>query len=214
MPDGRGFTAVLSEIPGILWEKTLEAFGGSVPIYEKVLRVTARLLPENIARLEDLYETAVPESLELYSLEAHGLKGVLRNIGAYELGETSYCLELLSKENDLAACAKIHPGFIRELTAFSNELSRILSDPNRAVKHGDASGVLKALPTLMQAAEAFDGDSALKALSRLRRFTYGEDIDRTIADLENMFERFAFGEALKLVEKLRELVETNGQHGV
>jgi len=181
-------------------DKALAVVGGSAKTYERMVRVSVRLLPANIARLDGLIGTDLPS----YAIEVHGIKSVLNNIGAYKLGMIAARLEELSKSGDFDACNEIHFEFIERLTEFSDSMSVLTDQAEPTDKpEGDRPFLLEILPKLAEAADYFDSVLALEILAPARGHTYGRKTDKTIADLESAFERFDFDTAAELLGKIR-----------
>lgn len=201
------FVDVLKSVPQLSVDKALAIVGGSVNTYERIVRLSTRLMPENIARLGDLFDTDLPN----YAIEVHGIKGVLNNIGAYELGMKAFELEERSKNGDLKSLKELHPGFIDELGEFSDSMSALIDKTDVSDKaEGDLSLFGDTLQKLIEAADYYDSALALEILSSVSGCTFGQEIDKVLEELTRAFEGFDFDKAAELLERLKVLMETRG----
>ncbi|MCL2095395.1 MAG: Hpt domain-containing protein [Oscillospiraceae bacterium] len=167
--------------------------------YERVIKLSVRLLPGNIALLNGFLDDPAR-----YAVEAHGIKGVLNSIGAYKLGEIARRLEECSRCGDLSARGPLHDEFCVRLLAFTDRAAVIINSIEPADKpEGDPACIARVLPMLRAAAERFDSALALEILSSVDRCTYGQPTDRTLEKLARAFERFDFDRAAALLETLK-----------
>ncbi len=191
----------LREISGLSVDEALSSVGGVVKIYERIIRHTARLLPENIDKLDMLVETDVP----LYQIEVHGIKSVLNNLGAYSLGEKAYELERLTQDGVAdESCKRIHLAFRKELSELSNALDVALNggDGERNKPEGGRELIVKALPKIRNAIDAFDATAACEFLLMVKKFSYGEELDALLEDLERSLERYNYEGALEVIRRI------------
>jgi len=117
------FTEKLREISDISVDETLKLLGGA-GVYKKAVALCARTMPDNTARLTKLLKT----DLSRYSLEVHGIKGVLKNIGAYGLADAADELEKRSKEGNLEECVRLHALFEPKISEFTQRLAEVASE--------------------------------------------------------------------------------------
>ena len=195
------FVETLRTIPGLSVDKALVVVEGSKQSYERIVKLSVRLLPDNIKRLDH----CLAEDLPGYAIEVHGVKGVLNNIGAYELGKAAYELEERSRNGDLEACKQLHSGFINQLNEFYDRITVIMSEAETLHKpEGNITLLSEALPKLLEAADFFDSLRALEILTDAGKCFYGKAVDQLLENLSYAFEQFDFDRALELIEKLKE----------
>ena len=194
-------TEALAHISELSLEKALAVVNGSKNSYERIIKLAVRLLPENINDLNN----AINSDLSLYSIEVHGIKGVLNNIGAYGLGETAYQLETLAANGKTSSCVELHRSFISSLTRFIEKVTPLLdnADGSNIREEGDFGVFAETLPALERACEYFDSALALDTLDQLGKMDFGEEINNFVADAANAFERFDFDVAAGFLEKLK-----------
>ena len=171
------------------------ALGGQTT-YKKTMRISLKLLPENVEKLETYIDT----DLSLYAIEVHGIKGVLNGIGAYSLGNEALALENLSKAGDGDACKMKHPAFINEVKAFLKAALPLLGEEEKLP--GETGKLSEAILPVKQALEAYNGLLALELLAPLVGYTYGQPTDTLLAELASACEHFDFDKAAENLPKL------------
>jgi HPt (histidine-containing phosphotransfer) domain-containing protein len=166
--------AILQSIPGLDVAPALDAMGGLVDVYIDTAKLMARLLPERIEKMDKYVES----DIKAFMIEVHGLKSVLKNIGASELGNSSTWLENAALENDIPYCAKEYPAFRAGLVELMDNLNDAFPK-KAAVAKGtqDLALLIKALSEAKAAAEDFDRDKALELIAPHADFTYGAETD-------------------------------------
>ena len=177
-------------------DKACAALGGHAA-YEKTVRLSVRLLPENIEKLETYIDT----ELSRYAIEVHGIKGVLNGIGAYSLGEESLVLENLSRVGDWDACKMKHPAFIGEVKAFLEAVLQMFGEEEK--QRGETGKLSEAIPSVEHALKVYNGLLALDLLSPLAGYTYGQPTDALLTELVGACERFDFDKAAEDLRKLK-----------
>ena len=101
--------ARLKRADGLDVDSALEAMGGLEDVYLDTVKLTARLLPERVERMDRFINT----DRNAFTVEVHGLKSVLKNIGAAALGSSAAQLERATIENRMSYCAECYPVFRR-----------------------------------------------------------------------------------------------------
>lgn len=201
------FLKMLREVQGLSAGKAISAMGGAADTYEGIVKLSVRLLPENIGKLNE-FLNASPND---YAIEVHGVKGVLNNIGAYKIGEVAQKLEDLSKNGDMEACRQIHPGFISALTEFMDSVTAIIDKTESSEKlEGDISELISIMPGLEEAVEFFGAANALKLLESIRGYSFGDDIDGMVEDVTRAFEDFDFDAAEDYLTIMRRALKIDG----
>ena len=84
-------------IPGVDTERGLALYGEDMDIYLSVLRSFVSNALSNIDKLRNVSEESLPE----YAINVHGMKSISANIGAENLREAAFNLEMLAKSGDL-----------------------------------------------------------------------------------------------------------------
>lgn len=97
---------ILDSLQGISVEDGLRNCGGNKNAYIRVLNTFAA--SNLLAGLEEYLEKKDPQN---YSVIAHSIKGACRNIGALEVGDIAYDMELAGKNNDMEYLQTHHKEF-------------------------------------------------------------------------------------------------------
>ena len=105
-------------IPGIDTERALNLYDGDEDIYLIVLKSYV----SNIPAVLDKIRSVSAETLNAYSISAHGIKGTSANIGAVELQEQAAELEKSAKAGDLAEVLAKNQNFIRDVEKTINNI--------------------------------------------------------------------------------------------
>ena len=194
--------AALCMIDGLDVRTALDAMSGMVELYLDTVKLTLRLLPERVDKMDDF----VNSNLSGFAIEVHGLKSALRNMGAMVLGNRADQLETAAKNADQAYCQEQYPDFRRELIQLEVHLNAAtLSDDEANKETADISTLAPTLQTAKDAAESFDRDAALETLTPHSKYTYGEHVDTLLQDIVFALEAF---DCLGAVEKLASLQES------
>jgi HPt (histidine-containing phosphotransfer) domain-containing protein len=192
----------LARIDGLQAEAALEGIGGLTEVYEQTVRVCARLLPETIAKMDKyLHDTQISD----FAIEVHGAKGVLRNIGAAELGSIAAELETAAKGDNTDFCQVHYPAFKEKLTAFHAQLNEALTtDDDKPTALIEKDELLSLLSHAKYAVEDFDAINALEILSPLSAFSYNDTVDAIVNQVIFALEEFNFDGALHNINKAME----------
>jgi HPt (histidine-containing phosphotransfer) domain-containing protein len=161
------------------------------------------LLPERILKLK----SKIDENLENYSIEIHGIKGVLLNIGAYSLSDAAKELENLSKRGDYEKCKECHAAFESEINNFLRLAEGLLESARGEKQKAENGEALEAgLPRVIRFIKDFDGAAATAQLKNLCEVSYGEEIDTLLEGAQNAVKLFNFKGALELLTKIDEVL--------
>ncbi|MCL2048331.1 MAG: hypothetical protein FWG87_06345 [Defluviitaleaceae bacterium] len=188
---------LLKRIPALDVESALDAMSGFEDIYIDTVKLTMRLLPERVKKMD----TFITIDIEAFTVEVHGLKSVLRNIGAGALGNTASQLENAGIDKNTEYLNEHYPPFRVELLAL-NELLIQAVQPKKAepTKAADKSGLVKALAEARALAEGYDRDGALEVLTPCAQCSYDEETDEAVQKIINALEAFDCEEALRIME--------------
>jgi CheY-like chemotaxis protein len=195
--------ALFKNIKGLDADSAVEAMGGFFDVYMDTIKLTARLLPERIEKMDKYIET----DMKAFTNEAHGLKSVLKNIGAAALGSDAASLERAALENNIIYCNEFYPSFRAGLSELSGNLNDALSsrETEDTKEAADVSELLSAAAEAKTAAESFDRDGALDILAPYINFTYGEETDELLKEIVFALESFDCEGALLKLNKLEEI---------
>jgi len=97
------------EIPGLNAASGLELCDGDVNIYLHSLRLYVSSIPATLEKMRSVSK----ESLQDYSISAHGVKGMSEYIGAEEARKTAKQLEAMAKDGDWPGVLARNEAFIK-----------------------------------------------------------------------------------------------------
>jgi CheY-like chemotaxis protein len=196
---GSDSLSALKSMNGLNVDSALDAMSGLEDVYIDTIKLTVRLLPDRIEKMDKYIES----DMNSFTVEVHGLKSVLKNIGAAALGNKAASLERAALDKDKPYCDENYPPFRAALTELSESLNTALSlKESKPKEASDTSELLQAMTGAKNAAESFDRDSALEALSPLMEFTYGEETDGLLKEIVFALEAFDCEKALGLMDTM------------
>ena len=112
---------ILFSIKGINPETGIRNCGGNRNVYIQILRTFSS---SNLAAgLESYYEDS---DWKNYEVIAHSVKGACRNIGANEIGEKAYQLELAGKKGDETFIRANHNDFLNEYKELISSITKAI----------------------------------------------------------------------------------------
>lgn len=116
---------LLFSLKGINIETGIRNCGGNRNVYIQILRTfSSSNLP---AGLESYYEA---EDWHNYEVIAHSAKGACRNIGAEEIADKAYALELAGKKADEAFIRSHHREFLNEYKELISSITKVIIQLN------------------------------------------------------------------------------------
>ncbi|MDR1668599.1 MAG: Hpt domain-containing protein [Oscillospiraceae bacterium] len=181
----------LSAVSNLSVKRAMSNLGISEAAYERILRLTAALLPEHISRLQDAPDPAA------LAAEAHALKGVLSNIGASELSEQAAALETEARQGTVDR----RGAFCGELSVLYEELTAALSEQQRAKPEGKADALAAQLSAIALAARNYELPLAQKLCERVYAFSYGAVWDERLEKLQGLLGQFDADGACALIDE-------------
>ncbi len=191
----------IREIEEIDVESALERVGGDNSILESSLKIMTRGLPEVIEKLNKSFYSG---DIANFTIEVHGVKGTLLNIGANGLAEIAGELEKRSRAEDLNFCKQNIHLLNDQLLTLHEKLSKIMdnqSDSSQPKKKGNTGTLKKQIKKLKQYIDDFKGDEAVKLIESMLIYTYSEDTDLFLQKLMRLIEEFQYEQALELIAR-------------
>ena len=190
----------LKAVSGLNAELGLDQIGGLQSAYEKSLRIFTRRLPEVMTRLINFFES---DNMKGFSIEVHGLKGSLANLGAKDLAEKCKALEIKSKDNDSDFVEAHLPDLLYDLDIMHHSLSNILqADDNTPANEGNMDELLKRLPLVRDLLDNFEADEAASLMNLAKTFNYGAEINDKISGIVRFIEEFEYEAAIDQINEL------------
>lgn len=196
---GDSITERLKSIEFLDVDSALEAVGGLREIYEQSVSVTVRLLPETVKKM-DAY--LAEGDIGKFAIEVHGMKSVLRNIGANTLGSMAAWLENAAKTSEVNYCNENYPHFKELLLKFEEAAREVLAGDRDKVKKGemDREALTEALKKAAESAGNYDAVDALDNVRPLCDYSHGKEIEESLKKIIFALEEFNCEGALKEME--------------
>jgi diacylglycerol kinase family enzyme/HPt (histidine-containing phosphotransfer) domain-containing protein len=190
----------LRDLDGFDADSALKAMGGMLDVYTGAVKLTVRLLPETIRKMD---ESAGLNDIEAFTIEIHGLKSVLLNIGAITLGNAASRLEQMGKEKNKALYDESYPLFRSELIKLESYLKEAFKEKSAEEKtQGEWDVLLSDLLQARSSAESYDNASALEILTPHIELKYNETADNLLKEIVAALEEFDCEGAVNKINKL------------
>ncbi|MCL2249272.1 MAG: ATP-binding protein [Oscillospiraceae bacterium] len=181
----------------------LDAMSGLSDVYVDTVKLTASLLPKRIANMDE----HIKSDIRAFVVEVHGLKNVLKTIGASEPGNSAAKLEKAALERNTVFCSGFYPEFRDVLVQLQLNLESALPGSSSDVKEAaESRSIIPIISEVKAATEVFDRDFALNAILPLMEFTYSAEIDCLLNDIVSALGLFDCECALEKIIELEEKV--------
>lgn len=182
-------------IPGIDIEQAIQHTGSEEVFYE-LLRDLYHLMDEKIALVESsLLQGDIPN----YTVYVHSLKTTCRMIGAVELGEQFYSLEMLGKANRIVQIKERTPEILDAFRSLKPYLMPFASDHRDTGKHFDRKSFSAILHNLSDAIADFDLIAAENATRELSSFSLEPSLTEKIKELQRLVSNIDYEDANALI---------------
>jgi len=173
-PQTSSIMSRLKEVSGLDVNSALCAIGGMEDTYMETVKITARMLPERLERI-DRY---IDDDIKSFEIEIHGLRSVLTNIGANTLAIHAAQLERAALDADLCYLNENYPAFRSGLAGLSGDLNGALKpDTAGDLESADKSLIMKVILEVKAAIEDYDSILALELLSPYTEYSYDTETD-------------------------------------
>ncbi|MCL2604764.1 MAG: ATP-binding protein [Defluviitaleaceae bacterium] len=190
----------LRTLKGLDVSAALAVLGGMYEVYEDTVRLSARLMPSTVKKMDDYLAAG---NLKGFAIEVHGLKGVTRSIGAAEIAATAGRLEIAALNNGKAFCNENYPAFRESIIGFIDDLDAALAKEPVAEKEPiDTETLLTKIENIKAAAESYDTIAALDIAKPLLKFSFGREGEDLLERAVFALEEFDSRGALEMLEEI------------
>jgi len=183
--ENKEFWTRITQIEGLSVSKGLDRVGNQWDIYKKTLELT---LGEIQKCNTTLAESLVANDMCNFRIFVHSMKSSLAYIGAAELSERAYRLEIASAKMDTGFCAANLPPFLDGL----NNLKVQLEESFKIISHEE--GAIELSPEL------------LAMLREMLVCFDTTDVVRIDEELENLNSLSLFGALKDAIEKIKDMI--------
>ncbi|MCL2199136.1 MAG: response regulator, partial [Defluviitaleaceae bacterium] len=178
--------SILRKIDDLDVDTAMDAMSGLPELYIDTVKLTLKLLPERIEKLDGFLENDLPA----FTIEVHGLKSAMKNIGAAKLGNSAAQLERAGMENNTQYCTEHYPPFKEALNELKAKLSEALPTDTEEKETADKATLLPAIAEAKAKAEDYDRDAALEIIQEKAKFSYDEKTDDQLQKIISALEAF------------------------
>jgi CheY-like chemotaxis protein len=158
------------------------------------------------AILESIYEkrdACTDEDIHLYTINIHGMKSALINVGEKELSETAFKLEIASRDRSTLVIFDETPAFLVKLREVIEKLSVKKEGETGPADSEEARSLLREkLLAVKEACGVFDKKTAKNTINDLRQKTWPKETGDLLGAIAEHLLNGDFEEASKAAEKI------------
>lgn len=120
-----------------------------------------------------------------YRIQVHAMKSAAAIIGIVPLSGMAKILEFAAKDGKLSIIKAMHKIFIEEWLSYRDKLSLVANtnEVKGELKKGDLAMLNTMLDMLNQAMESLDIDTADEIMSKVKNFSFGDEVDALMPKL-------------------------------
>jgi len=168
------FWDALDEIGDINSTIGLSRVSGIESMYRDNLVLFQKKLLKDCAHLSACIDDL---DIEKFSISIHAMKSVLATVGAMKLSESAQRLETASKNRDLIYCVDRFPYLKERLLYLHEALSAVFPEDEAASEKepGDPDYLREYAQKALSAADDFDNDLGMEAVSSLLKYDFGAE---------------------------------------
>jgi HPt (histidine-containing phosphotransfer) domain-containing protein len=174
-------------------------YSGGEEFYLEFLSDVYKIIDEKCAQIEEFLEA---DDIHEYTTLVHALKTTCRMMGATEIAEGFYALEMHGKSNETDEIKQKTPGVLDSFKALKPYLEPYASTESVSDKEYDKAEVEASLNGLKKSISAFDLAGAEEEIKSLRRYSYPESSQAQINELEKLVNNLDYDEALALIDSI------------
>lgn len=199
-PKSNGFDDVrdeednnMKEGYGILDRDLGIQYCGTEELYEEVLKDFYTLIDDKSAKIQRLLNE---ENLHDYTIEVHALKSTARMLGATELSELSFEMEMAGKADNIALVREKTPTLLEMYRAYKETLSYF--DDDAPIKEAvNVEEIMTELARMLNAANEFDMDTVDDSMLKINGFMMPDEETTTLVKQLNSLVRDVAFEEIK-----------------
>lgn len=185
-------------IPGIDTQQAIKN-SGSMEMFMELLTDVYKLIDDKSDQVEAYLNE---KDISRYTVLVHSLKTTCQMIGAMDLREQFYTLEMLGKENQLEQIQELTPAVLNSFRDLKPYLAPYASSTNEATLAYDRNAVSEYLHKLISAMDDFALDEAEAAINALLAYNYDDTIGNQIHKLEGLVANLDYDEARDLATEI------------
>ncbi len=195
-----GLWTLLEDMEEINLELGLSRVGGQRDVYEKSISLFSRSIPVFCKKVKVYLADG---DLHNYSIEVHGVKGSLSNIGAMRLSDQAYELEMAGKMGNLQFCQANTEPLIKELQLLEQAFESVQVVEQQSREQGNEAMLNEKCQLLVEALDAFEQEQAAAILDELQGYDFGAEKNEILVEIRNAVDAFDFDTAMAETEKIK-----------
>jgi len=196
------FLDALSKVNGINAEIAMERFSGMEDIYRDAFELFYKKVA---AECEAMSEYLSSGDIHHFSILVHTMKSTLSTVGAMNLSETAFKLEMASKNGNVDYCKEQFPDFKNSILSLREQLSVIFPGAEVSPEEkeaGDVAYLRENIQKALAAADDFDNYAGMEAINNLLSYDFGEAINDSLKKVVNAFEELDFDIVVEILNKI------------
>jgi signal transduction histidine kinase/DNA-binding NarL/FixJ family response regulator/HPt (histidine-containing phosphotransfer) domain-containing protein len=196
------FLDALSKVNGINTEIAMERFSGMENVYRDTFELFYKKITSECDAISGYLNSG---DIHRFSISVHSMKSTLSTVGAMNLSEMAFKLEMASKNGDTDYCKELFPNFKENLLSLRKRLSTIFPDAETASnekKLGDVAYLRENIRKALAAADDFDNYAGIEAINNLLPYDFGEAANDSLKKAISAFEELDFDIAVEILNKI------------
>ena len=195
--------AWIRDVDGIDARSGLEGCD-TIPDYIEALKIYTQSVKEKSDEIQRLVDDA---RIQMYTLKVHSLKSMSRLIGAAELGDRAYELELAGKNGDIDKICKKTPELLSAYRELGKSLAAAMPDDETGNAEPDTKEAETATEAMMTDAyesisdfiKSYDEESITMVFDELDRYVIPDDHTERFGAIKKAFYESDWDEIRRLV---------------
>lgn len=160
-------------------------------LLQESLREFYTLIPVQSKKLTHFYDELTldqsDDNYNEYRILVHAMKGLAATIGLIPLAGPAKLLEFAARDKKIDVIYALHPVFIYEWDSYRDKIKGAFGiglEEDIEKKPGDIATCYKFAQIILKSLHDMDIDTADKAVKKLKEYTYGEEADVMLANIE------------------------------
>ena len=181
------------------------------------LREFYTLIPVQSKKLTQFYDELTleqsDENYNDYRILVHAMKGLAATIGLIPLAGPAKLLEFAARDKKIDVIYALHPVFIYEWDSYRDKIKGAFDiglEEDIEKKPGDIALCYKFAQIILKSLHDMDIDTADKAVKKLKEYTYSEEADIFISNIEAAVTNIDEVSAKEEFQKMLDILKTEG----
>ena len=145
------------------------------------------------------------DDIKLYTINVHGIKSALANIGESGLSAFAYKLEKAGRDNEVEVLRNETPVFLKELETLVEGIKPVIKaaagETVESIEDGALAGLLEKLQLLIMACSDFDKKTAKNLVSELKEGAWPSETREMLNTVADYLLHSEFEEVVAIVDK-------------